>query len=68
VNSGFSGGDISKVIESVTNFVSALGKSATILSNELQLLDICHQTASGWNDCFGATVFHSSPTECPSSS
>lgn len=62
VNNGFSGGDIDRVIDTVT--ASADGKVTVIrLSNETALLDSCKSSLRGASHCYGAIVFQSSPTE-----
>ena len=64
VNSGFSGGDIDRVIDKVAS--SAEGKVELVrLSNETALLDSCKSSLRGSSHCYGAVVFRSSPTEGP---
>ncbi|KAL9638019.1 MAG: hypothetical protein Q9164_001837 [Protoblastenia rupestris] len=66
INNGFTGGDIAGVIDSVANSVRRAGKDAQILNDETNLLTTCRSTIRGVSNCFGAAVFHGSPTEGPS--
>jgi ABC-type multidrug transport system ATPase subunit len=63
VNSGFTGGDISEVIDSLSRDVEAAGKEAPVVetSNELGLR--CRSTFRRTTTCYGAVIFHSSPNE-----
>ncbi|KUJ24692.1 uncharacterized protein LY89DRAFT_679754 [Mollisia scopiformis] len=61
VNSGFAGGDIDRVINTLAE--SANGKKVVRLSDESQLLDTCRSSLRGSTPCYGAIVFISSPTE-----
>jgi ATP-binding cassette subfamily A (ABC1) protein 3 len=61
VNSGYSGGNIDKVIDIVAAQVS--GKTITRLSNTNDLLTTCPGTLRGVSACYGAVVFNGSPTE-----
>ncbi|OLN92788.1 ATP-binding cassette sub-family A member 5 [Colletotrichum chlorophyti] len=63
VNNGLSGGDISRVIDSLSDEVAAAGKNATTVEDPTALGDICHSSFRGTTSCYGAVVFHSSPSE-----
>ncbi|KAL6866739.1 P-loop containing nucleoside triphosphate hydrolase protein [Trichoderma novae-zelandiae] len=63
VNSGHTGGDIGRVIDSVSGTVKRAGKNATSLQDESDLGYICRGTIRGTSNCFGAIVFYSSPNE-----
>ena len=65
VNSGYSGGDIEKVIGKVADTVRAEGRTAHILTNEEELLTVCRNSLRGVSTCFGAAVFYTSPDEGP---
>ncbi|UKZ82524.1 hypothetical protein TrVFT333_010313 [Trichoderma virens FT-333] len=63
VNSGHTGGDIERVISSVSNIVKGAGKNATTIQDESDLGYTCRSTIRGTSNCFGAVVFYSSPDE-----
>lgn len=63
VNSGHTGGDIERVISSVSGTVKGAGKNATIIQDESDLGYACRSTIRGTSNCFGAVVFYSSPHE-----
>lgn len=63
VNSGFTGGDIDKVIQDVATTVTTSGKDVQVVSDENDLLALCRSTLRGTSTCYGAAVFYSSPTE-----
>ncbi|KAK4505071.1 hypothetical protein PRZ48_003034 [Zasmidium cellare] len=63
VDNGLTGGDISRVIEEVSRPVTANGMRAPVLATQAELLQMCPSTIRGVSPCFGAIVFHSSPTE-----
>ena len=63
VNNGFDGGDIDRVIDSVADEVSGAGKKVTRLASSSDLGYICASSLRGSTSCYGAVVFHSSPTE-----
>lgn len=63
VNNGFNGGDIDRVIDSVADEVSEAGKNVTRLSSSSNLGYVCASSLRGSTSCYGAVVFHSSPTE-----
>ncbi|KAK2616364.1 hypothetical protein QQS21_000798 [Conoideocrella luteorostrata] len=63
VNSGHSGGEIDRVIGSISELVTGAGKNATKISNEDDLGYICRSTIRGTSNCYGAVIFHSSPNE-----
>lgn len=63
VNNGFTGGDIEAVIESVSTEVAQAGKTVEVLRQDTELLTSCASSLRGATACYGAVVFHSSPTE-----
>lgn len=63
VNSGLNGGEIDRVIDIVADAVSSAGKNATKLSSSSDLGYVCASSLRGSTSCYGAVVFHSSPTE-----
>ncbi|KAF4784364.1 ABC transporter [Colletotrichum scovillei] len=63
VNSGLSGGDVDRVIEAISAQVSAAGKITTTITNPSDLGSICRSSFRATTTCYGAVVFHSSPTE-----
>lgn len=63
VNSGFSGGDINTVINTVADQVKAEGKIVQVLGQEQDLLTVCKSSIRGLSSCFGAAIFHGSPTQ-----
>lgn len=63
VNTGHSGGEIDRVIDSVSKIVTDAGKNATKISNEDDLGYVCRSTIRGTSNCYGAVVFYSSPDE-----
>jgi ATP-binding cassette subfamily A (ABC1) protein 3 len=66
VNSGYQNGEIARVIETVAAPARAQNMDVQIIQQESTLLGICRGSLSGVGPCFGAAVFHSSPSE-PSS-
>lgn len=65
VNNGFTDGDIDKVVQDVSNTVTASGKDVQVVSDESELLTLCRSTLRGTSTCYGAAVFYGSPTEGP---
>jgi ABC-type multidrug transport system ATPase subunit len=65
VNSGFTGGDIERVIDELAGVVrdSGTGANATVLASDVDVPDICHASLRGVTPCYGAVIFHGSPTE-----
>lgn len=63
VNSNHSGGEIDRVIGSLSDIVTGAGKNATKLTNPDELGYVCRSSIRGTSTCFGAVVFHSSPDE-----
>ncbi|KAL3292473.1 ABC transporter [Colletotrichum asianum] len=62
VNNGNTGGDIERVISSLSDEVAAAGKNATTIANVDELSLICQAATRGTTPCYGAVVFHSSPS------
>jgi ATP-binding cassette, subfamily A (ABC1), member 3 len=65
VNNDFIGGDIDHVIQAIARPIRDAGKKVVILPEESQLLTTCRETIRQISDCYGAVVFHSSPSEGP---
>ncbi|SPN99014.1 related to ABC transporter [Cephalotrichum gorgonifer] len=65
INGGLSGGDIDRVIESLTSDVRDAGKISIATENEDDLQTLCKSSLRGVSRCFGAVVFHSSTSEGP---
>ncbi|WYZ35651.1 hypothetical protein EsH8_X_000298 [Colletotrichum jinshuiense] len=65
VNSGFSGGDIDSVIDSLADSVERAGKTALRRTSTADLGTDCRSNLRGVSECFGAIVFQSSPSEGP---
>ncbi|KAJ5018708.1 ABC transporter A family member 2 [Colletotrichum sp. SAR 10_99] len=63
INNGTTGGDIERVISSLSDEVAAAGKNATTIANVDDLSLICQTATRGTTPCYGAVVFHSSPSE-----
>ncbi|KAK1759578.1 ATP-binding cassette sub-family A member 5 [Echria macrotheca] len=63
VNSGFTGGDIERVIGDLSQVVTAAGHNATVLTSELDLTKTCRASLRGVTPCYGAVVFRGSPSE-----
>lgn len=65
VNNGYTGGDIDSVIDRVADTARTQGKVVHLTPNEDDLFTICRNSLRGVSRCYGAAVFHSSPTEGP---
>ncbi|KAL8909004.1 MAG: hypothetical protein Q9207_000455 [Kuettlingeria erythrocarpa] len=65
VHSGYTGGNIERVISQVADTVRAQDKIVQITANQDDLLTICRNSLRGVSNCYGAAVFFSSPTEGP---
>lgn len=65
VKNNCTGGEIDRVIESVSQIVTNAGHQAVILTDKTELLQECSSTLRQATDCFAAAVFHSLPTEGP---
>ncbi|OLN95975.1 ABC transporter A family member 2 [Colletotrichum chlorophyti] len=63
VNSGFSGGDIDRVIDDLVQSVESAGKTALRRSAIADLGAECKTNLRGVSGCYGAVVFHASPNE-----
>ncbi|KAI0429631.1 hypothetical protein F5Y09DRAFT_256524 [Xylaria sp. FL1042] len=63
VDSGFTGGDIDQVIDTLMDQVTSAGKEAVRLSRVSDLTTECRSTLRGSSTCYGAVVFNSSPNE-----
>ncbi|KAI5922780.1 hypothetical protein F4810DRAFT_235515 [Camillea tinctor] len=63
VNNGFAGGDIDRVIDTLSDVVTGAGRNATRLSQLSALPYTCRSSLRGVSRCYGAVIFYSSPTE-----
>ncbi|KAI1768569.1 P-loop containing nucleoside triphosphate hydrolase protein [Hypoxylon sp. FL1150] len=63
VNNGLVGGDIDRVINTLSNTVTEAGKNASRLTDIGELSYACRSSLRGVSPCYGAVVFHSSPSE-----
>ncbi|KAL7622242.1 hypothetical protein AAE478_007746 [Parahypoxylon ruwenzoriense] len=63
VNNGLVGGDIDRVISTVSDMVTEAGKNASKLIELSELSYACRSSLRGVSPCYGAVIFHSSPTE-----
>ncbi|KAF5007600.1 hypothetical protein FDECE_6086 [Fusarium decemcellulare] len=63
VDNGFTGGDIEKVIKSLSDEVNSAGKTVSRKSNPNDMPSVCRSSFMGSTNCYGAVVFHSSPDE-----
>lgn len=63
VDNGLTGGEISAVIEDVAAPFRRGGKTVRRIANYSGLADACPSSQRGTTGCYGAVVFHSSPTE-----
>lgn len=63
VDNGFSDGDISGVIEELAVPFRKAGRTIYRMANESELLTRCPSSQKGTTSCFGAVVFHTSPSE-----
>lgn len=63
VNNGMTGGDIDRVIATLSDAVTAAGKDVVRLDQTFQLANTCKSSLRGVTSCYGAVVFYSSPSE-----
>lgn len=63
VDNGLTDGHVSAIIEDIATPFRKAGKSVHTLAQESDLLNTCPSSHKGTTSCFGAVVFHSSPTE-----
>ncbi|ROW12585.1 hypothetical protein VMCG_00338 [Cytospora schulzeri] len=63
VNNGHTGGDIESVIKAISARVEGAGKTVEVVEQNVELLTRCASSLRGATTCFGAAIFHSSPTE-----
>ncbi|GKT64948.1 ABC transporter [Colletotrichum tofieldiae] len=63
INNGLSGGDIDRVIGSLSEEVSRAGKNATAIERPSEIGRICRSSFRATTSCYGAVIFHSSPNE-----
>ncbi|TDZ14296.1 ATP-binding cassette sub-family A member 5 [Colletotrichum orbiculare MAFF 240422] len=63
VDNGNTDGDISRVIASLSDEVAAAGAEAVTISDASELGFTCRPSFGGTTPCYGAVVFHSSPSE-----
>ncbi|PVI00400.1 P-loop containing nucleoside triphosphate hydrolase protein [Periconia macrospinosa] len=63
INNGHTGGDIERVIGTLSDTVKGAGKIATTVEKDVDLLSICPSSLRGTSTCYGAVSFLSSPNE-----
>ncbi|KAI1499526.1 hypothetical protein F5X99DRAFT_389741 [Biscogniauxia marginata] len=63
VNNGLVGGDIDRVIDTLSGMVTEVGKNATTLTRLSDLPYACRSSLRGVSSCYGAVVFYASPNE-----
>lgn len=63
VNNGLAGGAIDDVIAGLALQAEAAGAKVQRLTTEADLLNVCKSSLRGATSCYGAIVFHSSPSE-----
>ncbi|KAK3303570.1 uncharacterized protein B0T15DRAFT_569095 [Chaetomium strumarium] len=63
VHNGYTGGDIERVIGDLADTVRGAGTNATVLASEDDVPYICRASLRGVTPCYGAVIFHGSPTE-----
>ena len=68
VNNGHTGGDIERVIDSLSDSVRSAGKTAMTVERDVDLLTACRSSLRGASSCYGAASFYSSPDEGQGSS
>ncbi len=61
-------GDVAAVINSLSSQLRDLGKTAKIYPDTHTLLKDCRMSILGTSPCYGAIIFHSSPSESTSAS
>jgi ABC-type multidrug transport system ATPase subunit len=63
VNNGFTGGEIERVINTLSGIVTGAGKRVVVLNTSTELSRVCRSTLRGVSPCYGAVIFNASPTE-----
>lgn len=63
VDSGFKGGAISSVINTVASYLPSSDKKIIVTSDESSLQSTCRSSVRGVTTCYGAVIFYSSPHE-----
>lgn len=64
VHNGLTGGAIESVINTVSAEITSVpGKTVQVVADPLDLLTACPSSLRGATTCYGAIVFHSSPSE-----
>jgi ATP-binding cassette subfamily A (ABC1) protein 3 len=63
VNNGHTGGEIGRVIDSLSETIRGAGKNVVLVEQDVQLLTVCQSSLRGASTCYGAASFQSSPTE-----
>ena len=63
VNSGFIGGDISRVIDEVSEPFRQAGKRVITINSQSEVSNVCLSSDRGSSNCFAAAMFVSSATE-----
>ena len=63
IDNGFTGGQISTLIERLSGPLRGVGVDVKVLSSDDELLTACPSSLSGSSRCFASASFRSSPTE-----
>lgn len=63
VNNGHTGGDISNIIQQLSQPIQAQGKTVQVAQSDTDLLTLCQSSIRGTSSCFAALSFYSSPME-----
>ncbi|KAF1844873.1 P-loop containing nucleoside triphosphate hydrolase protein [Cucurbitaria berberidis CBS 394.84] len=63
IDNGMKGGEVASVIDSLSKQISEAGKSPKTYNSSRALAEECRTDMKGVSPCYGAVVFHSSPSE-----
>jgi ATP-binding cassette subfamily A (ABC1) protein 3 len=63
VNNGHTGGDIDRVVSTLTQRIQKVGSIARTVESDVDLLTACKSSLRGASTCYGAVTFNSSPNE-----
>ena len=65
VNNGYTGGNIERLVNQISDVAETSGKDVQLLETEDDLLITCRSTLQGTTNCIAALIFYSSPDEGP---
>ncbi|CAO2648284.1 Nn.00g075510.m01.CDS01 [Neocucurbitaria sp. VM-36] len=63
VDNGMKNGEVGSVIDSLSKQIRDAGRSPKLYANNWALAEECRTSTKGVSPCYGAVVFHSSPSE-----